>query len=351
VARRVVEDVGVRPGDLVLIRDRVGNRAVLDELLLAVEESGGTPLPEVTPPAYLARLLAEADPLQLRHWDRRRKNWVESADRIIKLAGGAGDIYKAPPDALAAWSEATRRLARIEDERRIPSVLVALPDPDHAAALGMSLPELTAILLPAVTVSVSELCAQLDSIFPMVAGASTLTVYSGDDCVLNLQREGRPWLVDDGILDSADTGDGGHVANLPAGALYTTVLEDTAEGDLQLKRAGPAQNVRLHFEQGRVTGIQAQEGAAELEALFDAEIGESRRISHVGIGFNPRLRHPIGWVLVDEHVHGALIVAFGENRYLGGRNASSLNVDFCSVEATMRTDGRTIVNRGNLVGD
>ena len=28
-----------------------------------------------------------------------------------------------------------------------------------------------------------------------------------------------------------------------------------------------------------------------------------------------------GWQLVDEHVHGALFLALGENRYLGGTNA------------------------------
>lgn len=351
VARRIVEDVGVCPGDLVIIRDRVGNRAVLDEILLAVEASGGTPLPEVTPPAFLVRLLTEADALQLRHWDGRRTDWVRSADRIIKLVGGVGDLSQAPPDALAAWTEATQRLTRIEDERRIPSVLVALPNPEHAAALGMSLQDLTTVLLPALRVPVTDLRAAFNSIFPIVAGASTLTIRSGDDCVLHLRRDDRPWLIDDGMLDSADCVGGGHVANLPAGALYTTVLEDAADGDLWLARAGPAREVRLHFERGRVTQIEAREGAAELDALFDAETGESRRISHVGIGFNPRLQHPIGWVLVDEHVRGAVIVAFGENRYLGGRNASSLNIDFCSTDATVCADDRMIVHRGSLVGD
>ena len=94
--------------------------------------------------------------------------------------------------------------------------------------------------------------------------------------------------------------------------------------------------------------IEAREGAAELGALFDRHSGESRHISHVGIGLNPALRRPIGWVLVDEHVHGALFVAFGENRYMGGENASSLNVDFCVPDATVCADDRTIVREGRV---
>ncbi|MEZ4523028.1 MAG: hypothetical protein R3A46_15530 [Thermomicrobiales bacterium] len=47
-------------------------------------------------------------------------------------------------------------------------------------------------------------------------------------------------------------------------------------------------------------------------------------ISHTGIGLNPALHTEVDWVLVDEHRHGSLFIAFGENRYLGGQNASSL---------------------------
>ncbi len=350
IAYRMVEDVGVRPGELVLIRDRVGDRAILDEVLLAVEESGGTPLPETTPPTYLTRLLTETDPARLRNWDLRRRDWVRSADRIIKLVCRAGDLSSVPASSLAAWREATQRLSHIEDERRIPSVMVALPEEETAAELALSQQELMAILKPALILTPAELRAELETSVRMTANTSSLTILTGEDCVLHLSRNGRQWLMDDGLIDDADRMGGGHVANLPAGALYTTVVENAGEGDLWLDQAGPASGVHLHFAAGWVTSIEAREGAAELEALFDNATGESRRISHVGIGFNPCLRQPIGWVLVDEHVHGALIVAFGENRYLGGRNASSLNIDFYSVTATIRADGQTIVDRGAIVG-
>jgi hypothetical protein len=32
--------------------------------------------------------------------------------------------------------------------------------------------------------------------------------------------------------------------------------------------------------------------------------------------------------LADEHIHGSLFIALGENRYMGGQNASSLNKDY-----------------------
>lgn len=70
-----------------------------------------------------------------------------------------------------------------------------------------------------------------------------------------------------------------------------------------------------------------------------------------GIGLNPHLRQPIGWTLVDEHVIGALFLALGENRYMGGQNASSLNHDFALQGASLLVDGQVVVDAGRYAGD
>jgi leucyl aminopeptidase (aminopeptidase T) len=105
----------------------------------------------------------------------------------------------------------------------------------------------------------------------------------------------------------------------------------------------------LHFAEGCVARIEAASGAEKLEALFDAHSGEPRRVSHVGVGLNPALSRPTGWTLVDQHMRGAFFIAMGENRYMGGQNASSLNVDWCSPRATVEVDGRVLVSEGRLV--
>jgi leucyl aminopeptidase (aminopeptidase T) len=85
-----------------------------------------------------------------------------------------------------------------------------------------------------------------------------------------------------------------------------------------------------------------------LEMMFDAHSGEPRRIGHIGIGLNPHLGQPIGWTLIDEHVHGSMFVSFGENRYMGGGNQSSLNIDYAIPSSTFVVDGRTIVTAGKM---
>ncbi len=54
-------------------------------------------------------------------------------------------------------------------------------------------------------------------------------------------------------------------------------------------------------------------------------------------------------VLIDEHCHGAIFIAFGENRYLGGKNESSLNIDFTIRDADLLIGEKAIVTRGKLM--
>ena len=72
-------------------------------------------------------------------------------------------------------------------------------------------------------------------------------------------------------------------------------------------------------------------------------------MSHIGIGLNPYLHHPTGWTIVDEHIHGAVFIALGENRYMGGQNESSLNVDYALGGVSLEVDGRTIVSQGKVI--
>ena len=45
---------------------------------------------------------------------------------------------------------------------------------------------------------------------------------------------------------------------------------------------------------------------------------------------------------------GTLFLALGENRYMGGQNEASLNVDYTIPDATILAGDRVIVDTGRL---
>ena len=348
LAWRAVQGAGVQPGELVLVMDHAGRDDLLRKVLLNVELAGATPLPEIAPPDHIAKVLFAAETEHIAAMDKHRQAWMQQCDRIIVLSGGWLDLKDAPAENIAAWSDAQARLSVIEEAKRTPHIVVAVPNETFAQQLGVTLDELERILHDPIVAPLLDLQNAALRIQHKLKG-DAITLRTGQNCALHMQHGSRPVLMDDGYIDDNDRAQGAVVSNLPAGSVYTTVLEDSAEGALFLPVAGGARDVKMHFSTGRVVKIEAASGADEVEAMFDGHAGDSRRISHIGIGANPHLRKPIGWTLVDEHVWGALFIAFGENRYMGGQNESELNEDFALHDASMDVDGVPLLRNGRIV--
>lgn len=349
IANRIVRGVGAKPGELIQVRDDTGRFDLLAEVLLAIEQAGAVPLPQITPISYMERLWRTASVDYLARWDQFRTEWLTQVDRVIVLAGAQPDLSDVSEERFLAWAKAEQRLTELEESRELPYLLVAVPTRRRAAQLGLSYDALANVLNKALTTELSRLQGEIERVLYAVYKGETLVIETGDPHqpdVLHCQLGPRPWHSDDGYIDDADRQSGAIVSNLPAGSIYTTVIEEATEGTLFLPQASMASNVRLTFDHGRVTDIQADNGAEELAQFFDQHSGEPRRIGHIGLGLNPDLKQSIGWTLVDEHVHGHLFVSFGENRYMGGQNESSLNVDFAVPQATLRVNGRVLVKNG-----
>lgn len=349
IADRAVRGLGVRPGELIQVREHCGRWDVVLEMLLAVERAGATPLPELTPPNYLRRLLSEAPLSYLLNWDEHRLAWMQEIDRVLVLQGVGPDVDTIDADMLDAWSSSVQRLTELEETRRLPYMLVGVPTERRAQQLGLTLDDLEAYVMPALHISVQELRRQIGALLDTIDTATKLTVVTGDSLELYIDRGKRRWLTDDGYVDEEDRIEGAIASNLPAGAVYSTLLEDATEGQLHLPHAAGATNVTLTFEAGEIVAVEADRGPEKFRALLERHSGDCRRLGHVGVGLNPILDHPVGWTIIDEHVHGALFVSLGENRYMGGQNSSSLNIDFALTDATLLAEDTPIIVDGNVV--
>jgi leucyl aminopeptidase (aminopeptidase T) len=224
IADRAVRGLGVRAGEVIQIREHSGRYEVVLEMALAVERAGATPLSELTPPSYVNRLLHETAPDHVAAWDRYRIEWLRRVDRVLVLQGADLNLAAAPGQARDAWNGAIHRLVEFEDERRLPFLLVAVPTHERAEALSLPFDALEARLLPALAATVEELQRPIERALGRWRGDNTLTLRGTDGDELRLSTTGRDWLADDGLIDADDRRRGGHVSNLPAGSVYTTVF-------------------------------------------------------------------------------------------------------------------------------
>lgn len=187
--------------------------------------------------------------------------------------------------------------------------------------------DLDEVVASTILASSAELAGPIDALVDAHRAATAISISTAAG-IAHFDRGDRSILVDDGVIDEADIAAGAVVSNLPAGSVYWTVLEPSTRGSISLVGG----DVLRFDESGRVV-----EGALAGE-----------RVSHVGIATNVRVGEPIGWTIVDEHCPGAVFLALGENRYMGGQNESTTNVDLLVDSPTVRIGSSMVVNRGRL---
>ena len=325
--RRIVDALPTATGK-VLIRDRAGHRVLVEMVAQECLARELIPLIERVSNSELRRVIGTSSPAELSGWDVERASVAAEIGGLIVLGGWRLDLAGLAPESVAAWAAAMGRVEAVIDSRRVPTVVVAVPTEDVATNLGLSMQGLEAHVMASILLSASELRAATDGVVNMLARESSIELRTPGGSLF-IERGTRPLLVDDGVVDAADVRIGATVSNLPAGSVYWTVLEEATRGRVEL-----IDSTVLEFgADGRVT---TGEFAGE-------------RVSHLGIATNPLVAGSIGWTIVDEHRPGAVFLALGENRYLGGANASAINVDLLPVSPTVLVGEAMLVADGELV--
>ncbi|SDM50651.1 aminopeptidase [Allokutzneria albata] len=306
VAVAAVNGIAPPPGGLVVVRDRCGRPDAVNAVVVELERRGVTAVVDAVPDEVFASILRGAEPELIEHFGTHRAAMLERADGVISLGAQKPDFEGVEPEVLQAFLRAREVMGEVEARRRLPFLVVAVPTSKLAREVGWSMAELDEAVLPAIAADRRELADAIERATAELDGPRWVLESPG--CLLTADRDGRELLSDDGHVSEVDRARGATTSNLPAGSVYSTVVEESVRGTVRLQG-----DVVLTFADGRVT-----DGPEHLR-------GE--RVSHIGIGLNPAAR-PVGWVINDEHQVGAVFLALGDNRYLGGRNASTLNEDF-----------------------
>ncbi len=108
--------------------------------------------------------------------------------------------------------------------------------------------------------------------------------------------------------------------------------------------------ISLEIEDGRaVTGRASVDAAGELSVMLRQDLGRDQGaavVAEIGLGINPCARACAG-IMEAEMARGTAHVGFGENRTLGGCNASAIHIDVGLLSPTITLDGSLLCDAGN----
>jgi 2,5-dihydroxypyridine 5,6-dioxygenase len=144
-------------------------------------------------------------------------------------------------------------------------------------------------------------------------------------------------------------------------------LEEEAEGTLVLAPddivflsatvgVHVAERVVIRLAGGAITAIEGGREGHLLEELLGSGGDAARRISHVGWGCDARA----DWNALERYrgldgggadirsVLGGVVLAFGANSDMGGRNATTVHIDLAFRNMSFSVDGEHVVDAGTL---
>ena len=335
----------IQPLQTVEIRGDTSMQECIDAVSLAVERVGAVPCLNLTSIAHEAERIRTLSPDWLRRPSPFLLNLARSVDAVIVIERDWSSLATlCPADKLEAWNQAVGLLVEQQESRRIPYCLIAHPKAKRQDQLLVSRNEAYQAIEAAISTNVDEIRALLGRARKIIDNGRALEIRTRNHSCMRCDL-GRPVYRNDGRLNSS------LVLNLPYGSLSFTVPEDSVEGTICFDRWRDVRDLVVTFKGGRISELSAASSPEAFADFVGTHSGDRDRISHMGIGVNPGIKRPTGLTTIDECKSGMVFVAFGENRFMGGENESTLNIDLICSGATVLCDDRCLVREGRLALD
>ncbi|MDO9537209.1 MAG: aminopeptidase [Thermoplasmata archaeon] len=266
---------------------------------------------------------------------------------------GAYTIFAKIPDLENDGQEPPAPVARLMKEmdvivittEKTMSHTMARRRATRAGARIATMPGITVQMMDegGMTADFKEIRRSIFRVARKVRKSRTLRVVTDIGTDLKMDITGRSWITDDsGICHRK-----GDFTNLPAGELFISPTEGSAEGILMVDGSFIStvqEPVKVSVKGGIADKIT---GAHEVVKELNKGGREARNIAKFGMGLNPKAR-VVGRVLEDSKVLGTVNIGFGDNSMFGGQVKSPIHLLGIIQRPTVTVDNVLIMKEGEL---
>jgi len=359
VARNLVQSGMVRTGDKVLVSGSVRDAALLEDIAIEVMKLGAHPL-----------IIIGSDRLTRRSFDEVPAKYddvtspigrmlVDNFDVQIALDVGEAEglLADVPVARLTARAKANEPVNQAFFKRGVRFVNLGnglYPTASVARRLGVPQSAVSGVFWKAAGVPASTLRANAEALRRVVAAGKVVTVTAPNGTNLSFRVDNDRAIISDGALTPEKVKQGAAAAQtwLPAGEFIAPADNGSANGKVVFDRyvwnGQLLRGLTLTFKDGELQSMTAANDMSRLKAQYDAAGGAKSRFGYIDIGVNPETRLPVGTGRVVWTAPGSVVLGFGDNRGFGGSNASDFGLAAQLANATVRVDGTTIVQNGNI---
>lgn len=375
-ARRMVETCNVKKGEGVVVKGGAHTQQLLEDIAIECYKRGATPTIVVTSDRYSKRVYGQIPAKTLETVPKQYVGLVKAADLLISIEDldDPSIAESFPREKLMARQKASLPLYDIIYHKTDGKkwLYAGWPTKSAAKSFGIPYPLLEEIVIGGISVPSALLMKTGKRMARAFKNAEWAHVWDDKGTDFRVNVEGRRLNIDDGFTSDDDFRVGDRGANLPAGELFIAPKETIGDGTLfcPITRDRISDklvtDVHLEFKGGKLLldKVTAKKNLDALVASFKESESvdkkqykpvRTRHVAELGIGYNPRIKKAIGYILTDEKVSGTVHVAFGSNNTYGGESESTMHWDFVSAPGVNieveRLDGKAVrlMTKGKLV--
>lgn len=312
----------VKKGDRVIVlADFEAKPLVLEIYRLCVKRGAKEIKMHISSYEFSEIYFKNASDYQLKAFPQMTMDEIKSTDVWIAIRSSSNTRGLSNVDAtkVSLRSKAIRSITdyRIENTRWVGT---NFPTNALAQEADMSLAEYEDFVFNAINkVDWKKLQKDQEKLRKLVDKTSTIRIV-GLDTDLTLSIKGRKAI------------NAGGENNMPDGEVFTSVVEDSANG--HIRYTYPAvymgrefHNLSLEFKKGKVIKASASKGESDLNKILDMDQG-ARFIGELGIGNNFKITRFTKGILFDEKIGGSIHIALGKGfKETLSKNKSALHWD------------------------
>ena len=333
-AKVLVEySVDVQEGDLTVIRtDSYLSQPLIKEIYKQVLLRGEYPVVRMGVEGLNEIFIKNATDKQLEYIDPMLETEYKQADKMISIGAPLNVKNMAGADSkkMAKRSSVMRNLSaemmKRVAEGKFKWVIADFPTNALAQEAKMSLDEYTDFLINACYLNLDN---PVDKWREISKNQTKIENYLNGKTKIHIlgEKTDITFIVKDRIWKNC-AGE----FNFPDGEIYTSPVEDSAEGQIyfdfpQIYRGNEAHKVLLTLKNGKVVDAKAEKGEEFLLNMLDMDEG-SRFVGEIAIGTNDMIQKVTGNILFDEKIGGSIHMALGASYpETGGKNVSGLHWD------------------------
>ncbi len=359
ISEKIVQRVlNVKPGETVIINGEPTQIEFLGSLQVATEKAGGLPILQIDIPLANKRSLMETPIDYLGQPQLYKIQQMRDADCVIDVRSvqEPGIYADVPEERLSANRRSADLINQAHKRAHFRKVSIGqtggIPTKPYAKSQKASYKEMISMFWNSLDVDYD----QLKKIGGMVAtklqpeSQIHLVTASGTDLTFKIGRS--PPRINSGRTADNIVTSGVAQVWLPAGETYACTNPTSASGILVIPhlnfRGIPITNIRITFENGRMTDFKAEKNAKMLQEFFKFAKDDIGVLSVFDIGLNPNSYPLEGSTYISFEMSGIVTLGIGNNSWAGCEVKSDTGLLMHIKDVALSIDNISLVENGKL---